>query len=979
MRKFALICTSLLLSALALNTPLSDWLNSGSTTNAQAPGKDGALTVTAANTVVNQYSVLTANAVSGGTSLVVANAGGPNGLNPGSLVANDVLLVIQMQGAAIDTSDTAAYGTVTNPGNSGLFEFTTVSGVAGNTITVGCPLKNSYTASGKVQVIKVPQYASLTVNPGASIIAPAWNGTFGGVVAALVQGNSTINGSIDVSGQGFRGGALSDNGLGFNSVIYRTTSSEFGAVKGEGIAGSAADLDALGGRFGRGAPANGGGGGTSHNSGGGGGANGNNGLAYTGAGMMDGAALGAAAWALDPEFVANANSLTNSSGGGRGGYGYSDPATDLNAVATGPGNPLWLGDLRRPIGGRGGHPVANDASNRVYLGGGGGAAHQNNLDGGAGGNGGGIVFLVGSGDVTGTGTIRSNGLNGQDSADEHRDGGGGGGAGGSVVIIGTNLSGVALAANGGNGGNHMRPIGRFTNEGHGPGGGGGGGFVAQSDGPLTTSVAGGANGVTFASTLTEFPPNGATKGATGATGGVVAFPYPCPQGVTARVDTRVITSDVCIGGGRIVTVRSLVTNNGPGVQPDAPGPEYIADLPAQVDAVSNSCQASSGNCSIAAGQVEWDGTLAANQIVTIEFRVRVRSGVTEGTRFCINTRVNFDSDGNGTNDSSDTSQACVRTNCPPVAPCVGPLCPSSVGPGTPFGQVEGNGPSDQKPGSVLVYPIYTSSSTAPNRSNSSMSLTNTSTSSAAFVHLFFVNGSNCTVSDRYVCLTANQTTTFYAADSDPDVTGFLVAVATDQNGWPLNFNHLIGDAYVKTVIGGSSFAGSYAAEAFAAVRDQTPNLTATTAPINFNGVDYDLAPRVLAVSSILARPDGNFTWILVASLNGSLITGPSSIGNIFGLLYDDAEDATSWTVTAGCQWRVILSDETPRMVPRFEIKIPSTRTGWMKFWSLNANGGIAGVVFNANANADGYNGGRTLHKLTLTTSGYTIPVLPPFC
>ncbi len=364
--------------------------------------------------------------------------------------------------------------------------------------------------------------------------------------------------------------------------------------------------------------------------------------------------------------------------------------------------------------------------------------------------------------------------------------------------------------------------------------------------------------------------------------------------------------------------------------------------------------------------------------MTIEFRVRVRSGVTEGTRFCINTQVNYDSDGNGSNDASDTSQACVRTNCPPVTPCVGPLCPSSVGPGTPFGQVEGNGPSDQKPGSVLVYPIYTSSSTAPNRSNTSMSLTNTSTSSAAFVHLFFVNGANCSVSDRYVCLTANQTTTFFAADSDPDVTGFLVAVATDQNGWPLNFNHLIGDAYVKTVIGGSNFAGAYSAEAFAAVRDQDPNPAATTAAVNFNGVDYNLAPRVLAVSSILARPDGNFTWILVASLNGSLVTGPSSIGSIFGLLYDDAEDAVSWNVTAGCQWRVILSDDNPRMVPRFEIKIPSTRTGWMKFWAT-ANLGIAGVVFNANANADGYNGGRTLHKLTLTTASYTIPVLPPFC
>ena len=62
---------------------------------------------------------------------------------------------------------------------------------------------------------------------------------------------------------------------------------------------------------------------------------------------------------------------------------------------------------------------------------------------------------------------------------------------------------------------------------------------------------------------------------------------------------------------------------------------------------------------------------------------------------------------------------------------------------------------------------------------------------------------------------------------------------------------------------------------------------------------------------------------------------------------------------------IILSDDTPRIVPRFTVKIPSTRTGWMKFWSTSATG-IAGVVFNANANADGFNGARTMHKLTLT-------------
>ena len=274
------------------------------------------------------------------------------------------------------------------------------------------------------------------------------------------------------------------------------------------------------------------------------------------------------------------------------------------------------------------------------------------------------------------------------------------------------------------------------------------GFVATSDGPLATSVAGGANGVTFASTLTEFPPNGATKGNTGATGGVVKLPVPVPE--RSRSASQLANPfKRClyrrwkdyygpVAGNQQWAWNSARINPGP-------VPEYLADLPAQVDPVLNSCSASSGNCAIVGNQVEWDGSLAANQIVTIEFRVRVRNNVSEGTNICIDTKVNYDSDGNGSNDTSDSSRPCIRTNCPPVTPCVGPLCPSTVGPGDKFPLLGNSGPSDQKPASVLVYPIYTSSSTAPNRTNTSISVTNTSTSSAAFVHLFFVNGSKASV------------------------------------------------------------------------------------------------------------------------------------------------------------------------------------------------------------------------------------------
>jgi uncharacterized delta-60 repeat protein len=62
------------------------------------------MTVPAANTVLNRYAFLSANAAAGATTVTVTNPGGANGLDPAALTAGDLLMVIQMQGAAIDTS-----------------------------------------------------------------------------------------------------------------------------------------------------------------------------------------------------------------------------------------------------------------------------------------------------------------------------------------------------------------------------------------------------------------------------------------------------------------------------------------------------------------------------------------------------------------------------------------------------------------------------------------------------------------------------------------------------------------------------------------------------------------------------------------------------------------------------------------------------------------------------------------------------------
>ncbi len=293
--------------------------------------------------------------------------------------------------------------------------------------------------------------------------------------------------------------------------------------------------------------------------------------------------------------------------------------------------------------------------------------------------------------------------------------------------------------------------------------------------------------------------------------------------------------------------------------------------------------------------------------------------------------------------------------------------------------------SDQKQGSVLIYNVYTSGATSGNTQNTRINITNTSTSSSAAVHLFFVSD-GCSIADSFICLTQTQTATFLASDVDPGVSGYIVAVATDANGCPVAFNFLIGDEYVKFTSGHSANLG---AEAFAALYFGTSpgcDANSTTATVDFNGVvgvGYNRAPRVLADDMVPSRADGNDTLVIINRIGGNLAIGASTLSTLFGLFYDDSENVLSFSITGSCQFRNSLSNTTPRLTPRFETFIPAGRTGWFKVYS-QSDIGILGAAINLNANAGtaagAFSGGHNLHKLTLTPSAtYTIPVFPPNC
>ena len=292
--------------------------------------------------------------------------------------------------------------------------------------------------------------------------------------------------------------------------------------------------------------------------------------------------------------------------------------------------------------------------------------------------------------------------------------------------------------------------------------------------------------------------------------------------------------------------------------------------------------------------------------------------------------------------------------------------------------------NDQKAGSLLFYNVYTSGATSGNAQNARINITNTSSAVFAYVHLFFV-ADTCQVADRYICLTANQTASFLASDVDPGVTGYLVAIAVNDEGLPINFNYLVGDEYVKFSTGHAANLGAVAYSKLNA--DNVVSTDGSLAAIFFDGLalagSYNRAPRVVAIDSIPSRADGNDTLVILNRVGGNLGTGAATLGGIFGLLYDDSESVFSFSVTGGCQLRSSLSNSFPRTTPRVETVIPAGRTGWAKVWS-QSDVAISGAVINANPNAGAasgaFNGGHNLHTLTLSAAAnLVIPVFPPSC
>ena len=118
---------------------------------------------------------------------------------------SDKVMVIQMKGAIIDTTNSANFGNILSYNSAGNYEFAIVVGVSGNTVILQYPLCRTYDVSAHVQLIRIPVYSS-NVTVTDTLLRQPWNGSTGGVLVLETSGTLTLNADMRCKWQGFDGG-----------------------------------------------------------------------------------------------------------------------------------------------------------------------------------------------------------------------------------------------------------------------------------------------------------------------------------------------------------------------------------------------------------------------------------------------------------------------------------------------------------------------------------------------------------------------------------------------------------------------------------------------------------------------------------------------------------------------------------------------------------------------------------------------------
>lgn len=149
--------------------------------------------------------------------------------------------------------------------------------------------------------------------------------------------------------------------------------------------------------------------------------------------------------------------------------------------------------------------------------------------------------------------------------------------------------------------------------------------------------------------------------------GPVVDPNP-PNNSATDSDTLVIPGSIVSGSKTVAgdfseggTVTYTITlHNSAGVQADNPGNEFVDVLPSDLTLVSASATSGTAVASVGTNTVTWNGSIPASGDVTITITATITA--LQGTRISNQGTINYDSDGNGTNETSVQTEAFVCTD-----------------------------------------------------------------------------------------------------------------------------------------------------------------------------------------------------------------------------------------------------------------------------------------------------------------------------
>ncbi|MCB1054815.1 MAG: IPTL-CTERM sorting domain-containing protein [Acidobacteria bacterium] len=130
----------------------------------------------------------------------------------------------------------------------------------------------------------------------------------------------------------------------------------------------------------------------------------------------------------------------------------------------------------------------------------------------------------------------------------------------------------------------------------------------------------------------------------------------------SATDTTTVASAASISGtksvsgnfapGGAITYTVVLTNSSSATQLDNPGDEFVDILPADVALVSASATSGTAVANTGTNTVTWNGMIAGMSSVTITIDAVIDAAAAPGTTISNQGTINFDADGNGTNETS---------------------------------------------------------------------------------------------------------------------------------------------------------------------------------------------------------------------------------------------------------------------------------------------------------------------------------------